>query len=318
MGAQPSFQPPLRTCIDDARREDSPRAGVEAGAGGTSLAGQSPFVGERPCASESPLGAACIPGGLGVVGDAEIEGLIDSIPISPPRPVLLTAFHMDKNEFTVGRYRALLNARKVTEEPRLKDPAESLRKDCTWVGATSASQDGFPLNCISYAGATAACKAAGGRLPTDAEWEYAARGRGLATRFPWGDDSPRCCTASVGRIQFDGLFECGGSGVEPVMSHVGAESCSGRADVSRDGIFDLGGSLSELTADEGVSLRDVCWIGPGLVRDPRCASFQPAAGRFSRGGDWASGSFLSASAFRRRSSTPSNTTGFRCVYDAAL
>lgn len=317
MGAAPSFQPPLRTCVDDARRDESPRAGVEEGAPDASLAGRSPLVAPLPCASESPTTAACIPGGLGVVGDAELDGLSDSVPISPPRPVLISPFHMDKTELTVGRYRALLNTGKVVEEPQPAEPGHPLRKHCTWHGSTAASQDGFPLNCISYAGAVAACRAVGGRLPTDAEWEYAARGRGLGRRFPWGDENARCCTASAGRVQFDGLFECSGTGVEPVMAHTDGAECLATADVSRDGIFDLGGSLTEATADEGGSLHDACWVGPGVVRDPRCASFQDPAGRFTRGGDWASGSFLTASAFRRLGIMPSNTTGFRCVYDDA-
>jgi formylglycine-generating enzyme required for sulfatase activity len=229
----------------------------------------------------------------------------------------VSPFHMDKTEVTVGRYRALLGRKAVREVPAIKNPADQLLKDCTWVRAPSGNSESFPLNCISHAGAASTCAAMGGRLPTESEWEYAARGRGLTRRFPWGDDHPRCCTSSVGRTVINGSAECSGDGVEPVMAHVDAASCDGIADVLRDGVFDLGGSLAEATSNQGVSLHDRCWTGPGVVRDPACDDKSVPAGSFARGGDWASGSFLAASAFRRTSVMPSNTVGFRCVYDDA-
>ncbi len=317
LGAPPSFDAPLLTCIDDARRAGAPADGVSAVPSGASLAGTSSLVTEAACGSDSPEGATCIPGGLGVLGDDRLEGLIESSGMSPPRPVHLSPFHMDVTELTVGRYRALLANKKVQEVPEKKTPSDSLRKDCTWLDAPSGNSERLPLNCISHVGAARACAALGGRLPSEAEWEYAARGRGLARRFPWGDEGVRCCAASVGRTTINASAECAGSGVDPVMTHADAAACGGIADVSRDGVFDLGGNLSEATADQGIALSDRCWTGPGVATDPKCTAMGVPDGSFSRGGDWASGSFLAASAFRRTAIMPSNTVGFRCVYDDA-
>lgn len=318
IGALPSFEPPLSTCIDDARRAGNPADGVETNAAGVSLAGTASFVAETACTSESPAGATCIPGGVGVVGDDQLDGVEESAAgTSPPRPVSIAPFHMDKTEVTVGRYRALLARNLVHGVPTKKTPADSLLKECTWVDAASKNSESFPLNCVSHADAASACAALGGRLPSEAEWEYAARGRGLARRFPWGDGAVECCTASVGRTTIDGVAECSGTGVEPVMAHVDPTSCHGNADVSRDGVFDLGGSVAEATADQGVSLHDPCWTGPGVVQNPVCNDTTLPPGSFARGGDWASGSFFAASAFRRTAKMPSTTVGFRCVYDDA-
>ncbi len=319
IGAHPSFQPPLRTCLDDEHRDSSPSDGILTGAGtGSSVAGTSTLTRDVPCGSAPPEGATCIPGGFTTIGDDQLKGLLEiGIDSAPARPVHLSSFHMDTTEMTVGRYRKLLARRVVDEKPQVAVRGDLLRGYCTWLSVGDAANDAMPLNCVSYVAAQKACEASGGRLPTEAEWEYAARGRGLARRFSWGDERAECCSASVARRASATATECAGEGPEPVRSHAAPDECAGKADVSRDGIYDLGGSLSEATLDQGLSFRDSCWTGPGVVNNPRCKNSDFADGRFSRGGDWSSGTLLANLAFRRGSVMPSEIVGFRCVYDDA-
>lgn len=318
-GALPSFQPPLRTCLDDEHRDATPADGVIMNAGtGASLAGTAVLAQEVRCSSDSPGGAACIPGGFTTLGDEQLKDLVDfAIDSAPSRPVYVSAFHMDTTEMTVGRYRTLLTRRAVDEEPNVTVRGLEATAYCTWLSVSDAANDKLPLNCVSYPAAQKACAVSGGRLPTEAEWEHAARGRGLGRKYPWGDARSECCSASVGRTPVRSLAQCEGVGPEPVRSHATPDTCAGKADVSRDGIYDLGGSVAEATLDGGLPFSDPCWTGPGVVRDPRCKNPQVTSGRFSRGGDWSSGTGLANPAFRRGTVMPSNTVGFRCVYDDA-
>jgi formylglycine-generating enzyme required for sulfatase activity len=313
-GAPASFLGPPRTCIDGARRDASPAEGVLEDIG-PSLVGTAIEAQERPCSSPSPAGAVCVKGGASVLGDPQLDGL-QGVPTIPQRPVLVSPFHMDVTEFTVGRYRKLLARGALTNEPNRRNPSDELAQFCTWLGGDDASHDGYPLNCVSYPLAIRACNAEGGRLPTEAEWEHAARGRGRGYVFPWGDAPAQCCTASLSRPSLPGVpVECGSdSGAEPVGSHAKA-SCS-PIDVSIDGIQDLAGSLTEVTTSGAVSYADPCWSGPGLRLDPRCGG-EERMNAIARGGNWTEGKFLGAATLRRNVVMPSIGWGFRCVYPDA-
>ncbi|MBX3225229.1 MAG: SUMF1/EgtB/PvdO family nonheme iron enzyme [Labilithrix sp.] len=311
-GAPASFQVPFRTCVDAARRDAAPTEGVLEGSAPT-LVGTALEAREQACAATPKKGAVCVLGGPTVLGDARLSNVVAGPPNLPVRPALLTPFHMDRTEMTVGRYRKLLLAGEVTEEPLRADPSDSLRRYCSWLGPNDAKNDKLPLNCVTFDLAAKACATGGGTLPTEAQWEHAARGRGRSFLFPWGDAAPKCCSASTARDSnlIDG--ECGGGeGLEPVASHAN-KGCSPE-DVSIDGVVDLGGSLKEMLLDGGVSYADPCWSGPGLVLDPKCSLPDLAAGRSTRGSDWSAGTGLLRSAFRFVSGNQTNVLGFRCVY----
>src|SRR5262249_517729 len=130
------------------------------------------------------------------------------------------------------------------------------------------TNDALPVNCITWEAARRACQLASGDLPSEAQWEHAARGRGQARTFPWGDSPPDCGTASYARQAYGVIGAgvlCPGIGPEPIGSHPASPDCEQTGDVSRDGVLDLAGSMTEATRDRALRW---CWRGIGT--DPVC------------------------------------------------
>jgi formylglycine-generating enzyme required for sulfatase activity len=170
-----------------------------------------------------------------------------------------------------------------------------------------------PINCVDWEMAGAYCAWRDRRLPTEAEWEYAARG-GDDRLYPWGNEPPsalrldlcgRECAAAAKR-ELDEVWvpmydaDDGWATTAPVGSFP--------AGASRFGALDMAGNVWEWTAD---------WYGPyaaGSETDPR----GPAAGtsRVSRGGGWATRGPNKARAADRNWIDPQVRDcdlGFRCA-----
>jgi formylglycine-generating enzyme required for sulfatase activity len=307
---RPADLPTQTTCIDDpavmrdAAEDIEHPAGVpEAVAGTWSRARIDACVLPAP----SP-DAVCVPGGLALRGDelfgtlGDIEGFLDS---APRHLVSVRAFYMDRMEVTVGRFRELFAT--LDENPPLETSVEN--PGCTWTTAAGPNED-LPINCVPNRTAEAYCRARGGELPTDAQWEIAARGRGTRGPYVWGRTDPACCAARIAET-----LGCpvrvgpskGGSFADPA-------SCDGRADISVDGVLDLAGNVREIVRDGAFAYDDEeCKIAEatGILEEPVCEA--SARVKTARGASFRS-SFDSAKASIRSRATISDDVGFRCVH----
>ncbi len=141
----------------------------------------SPWLVGQPAPSEGPPppDRVAVPAGAFVMG-ADRGGEADE---RPRHTLTLPAFRIDRNEVTRGQYLRCVSARACTAPrelgPRVHDPMQ-------------------PVVGVSWTQARAYCAWAHGRLPTEREWEKAARGTDGRT-FPWGEDRPTPDRAVFGR-----------------------------------------------------------------------------------------------------------------------
>jgi formylglycine-generating enzyme required for sulfatase activity len=218
-----------------------------------------------------------IDGGVFTMGDDEF---------SPMREVYVSAFYLDQFEITTARYAEFLKA-----NGSLAPPDEWQRVDLKLHGQ-------LPVVGVSWPDAQTYCRWADKRLPTEAEWEKAARD-GDARSYPWGNDEPTAESAAYARsaeFAYDG-------GVTAVGTH--------QAGRSRAGVDDLAGNVSEWVNDwysESFSIDD--------VRDPT----GPTTGthRVIRGSGWHDPAerLLATRRYFESEDHRSDDHGFRCARNA--
>jgi formylglycine-generating enzyme required for sulfatase activity len=93
--------------------------------------------------------------------------------------VTVAPFALDLTEVTVDAYGKCVSAGRCS----MPDGGNF----CNW-GVSGKGR--HPINCVDWNQATAYCQWAGKRLPTEPEWEWAARGQARGTKYPWGNDTP--------------------------------------------------------------------------------------------------------------------------------
>jgi formylglycine-generating enzyme required for sulfatase activity len=218
-----------------------------------------------------------IEGGVFTMGDDEFF---------PMREVYVNPFYIDGVEVTTERYAKFLAA-----NGSLAPPDE-------WDTLDLAKQGQLPVVGVSWNDAQAYCQWAGKRLPTEAEWERAARDSDQR-KYPWGNEEPGAARAVYGHRAEDAY----GGGLERVGSL--------EAGRSREGVYDLEGNVSEWVSDwftESFSVDD--------IRNPQGPP--TGAKKVIRGSGWHE-PVERMGGSRRYQASPDNRTddvGFRCARDA--
>ncbi len=218
-----------------------------------------------------PPGMAFIAGGVFAMGDDAAENLSEK----PSHRVVVAPFFIDQREVTQEEYEAFVRATNRRELPT------------DWVkGSYPPGKATHPVTYVSWQDACDYAAWAGKRLPTEAEWEFAARGP-EGRKYPWGNEfDPRRLNseeAKIKRSQPVGSFP---SGATP------------------EGVLDLAGNVAEWTASDDTAYEGSAYkpdLGAKIVR----------GGAFSLTRKYASAT--------RRAQVPPDTRdralGFRCVKD---
>lgn len=174
----------------------------------------------------------------------------------PQHDVHLKDFYMDQYEVTVERYQRFLN--------------ENNRAEPKYWDQVVLSRDGQkPVVGIAWHDARDYCQWAGKRLPTEAEWEKAARGTDHRT-YPWGNDAPNSSIAHFGKVY------------EPEKTYEEKLKEVGSFDHGQSpyGVYDMVGNVWEWVED---------WYGKDYYqKSPGKNPLGPSSGEMKviRGGSW--------------------------------
>jgi len=226
----------------------------------------------------------------------------------PVHNILLDSYWIDNTEITNSMFRQFIEATSYQTEAEKKGNSvvftSSGSKEidgANWQNpeGPNSSIDEFlynPVVHISWSDANAYCDWSGARLPTEAEWEKAARG-GIENKFyPWGDKPPTCQIGADNGAQFGSCHE---------ITNVGTFSPNGY------GVHDMAGNLWEWTSD----WYDFSYYSYSPYTNP----LGPSTGstRVLRGGSWINYeySLLVAGREGKIPSTTNYEIGFRCAKD---
>jgi formylglycine-generating enzyme required for sulfatase activity len=287
------------------------------------------------CCQDILVTGGMFPMGLGSGSEPDVcpSGLIcDTNAETPEHSTTVADFYMDTFEVTVGRFREFW--KKYGGSGGSAPPADGAGQNphvsgsgwqssawntllaptqaaltaglaCptggtpTWGPASPPDTEVRAINCVTWYEAFAFCIWDGGRLPTEAEWEYAAAAGAANQLYPWGQAAPDSTRANYYRTNQTPLISVG----------------SFPAGVGAFGQLDLAGGMGEWTLD----WYSDSWYDPGPGNPcTNCADIStPLVYRSYRGGTWRLDT-TNIRAAARSGSTPASRTqdvGFRCVRD---
>ena len=210
----------------------------------------------------------------------------------PVHAVYLDAFYIDVYEVTNARYEACV------QEGYCSPPGDSssYTRD-NYYG--NADYDGYPVIHVDWAQARAFCEWRRADLPSEAQWEKAARGGLEGKMYPWGDEAPVCWKGAINGAKYTDDAGCNNTDTEPVGSYApnGYE------------LYDMAGNVSEWVWD---------WYSELFYQGlPYANPVGPDVGqrRALRGGAWNDG-VKSVRAAIRYGNIPNGRyvdVGFRCA-----
>ena len=210
----------------------------------------------------------------------------------PQRRVWLNQYEIDRDEVSLGEYLLWLRQ----QQRHLPEEVRKLIDHVTTIHALSPETLArWPALYVTWSEASDFCRTHGKRLPTEAEWEKAARGES-GNLFPWGQKPPTPALAMFGQYHVHEI---------PIVAAVD----SGEEGRSPYGLHHMAGNAAEWVED---------WFGIDYYatmpdRNPR----GPANGRYKvvRGGSWKSAPALLRTATRNGTSPDQRaaTIGFRCA-----
>lgn len=253
----------------------------------------------------------------------------------PAFPATISTFNLDAYEITVGRFRRFFsayaqdmiapgagsnphnpsdpgwdqtwNASLPLDKAALEATLKCRQIDQTWTDYAIDGNENRPINCITWFMAEAFCIWDGGRLPTEAEWNYAAAGGSAQRLYPWGVTEPTTPTTNSS-FAVQGCF-WNGSG-----------TCTGVTNIATVGSVSAGNGLWG-HADMAGNLWE--WVQDGYLTPylsgscTDCALLANTPGKVIRGGSFIVDQQGVLTTSHRNGANPptyrSNTTGARCA-----
>jgi formylglycine-generating enzyme required for sulfatase activity len=269
-------------------------------------------VAPAPAAAAAPAAstAGSCPGGMALIPKGKLwmgseDGSDDEKPV---HQVEVQAFCMDLTEVTVAAYAACARSGDCPSAPTTTNwgSADDVKLWSQFCNGARSDRQNHPINCVDATQAETFCRAADKRLPTEEEWEYAARGR-EGRKYPWGDAAPgptllnacgsecKALGARLGKSWSVSVMYDGNDGWEstaPVGSYP-----AGR---SPFGLYDMAGNVWE-------------WTGSGYSEN-----YDKTRGtaRVYRGGGWYGYDASGVRGAYRNGNAPSYrgyVLGFRCA-----
>lgn len=248
--------------------------------------------------TEAPNSSAAIPEvEMVLVPEGEfIMGQDDTnLEVGPSHIVYLDAYYIDKYEVTNSQYRACVDAGVCEAQEKGSNTFEN------------PEFDSHPVVNINWDMAKAFCEWRGGHLPTEAQWEKAARGTDGRT-YPWGEEEPMDETQTFGNFKYEG-YKMDSQGFDGNTVPVG----SYEKGVSPFGAYDMIGNVYEWVAD---------WFSPTYYQTSPASNplgpengectYQSGACKVMRGGAWLF-PYASWARIEGHPSFASGDVGFRCT-----
>lgn len=239
---------------------------------------------------------------------------------SPVHRVNLDSFYIDKYDVSVKQFAEFVKKTEfLTDAEKIGNAAVFDLKEGRWIlvdgadwthpdGPSSKAVESEPVTQVSWNDASAYAKWAGKRLPTEAEWEFAARGRLVQKEYAWGDT-----LLPNGRYNgnwWQGVFPTNNNGADGYRTR----SPNGKFPPNRYGLYDMTGNVWQWCSD---------WYDENYYKNsPLTSPKGPAYGKLHvvRGGSWlCCKNFCQGYRVASRNSAEAesglNNLGFRCVYE---